>query len=288
MQHALIRYRLDSNTFLEHRCQDDDWLTEEVPVALVFNGISHAVMLASPSDLDDFALGFALTEGLIASVQDCYGIEVRTVPQGMEVQLAISARAEQALKARRRSLAGRTGCGLCGVESLTQVTRAIAPLTEAEQTCTVKPELVLQTFAAMRPLQNEQNRSGCTHAAAWCDADGRILLLREDVGRHNALDKIIGAASRAQLAPSAAWIAITSRASFEMVQKCAAARVGLLAAASAPTALAVRQAQQLGLALAGFVRGHTLAVYTHAERFIISAEPPMRAQAHASLTTEAL
>ena len=240
-----------------------DLLAQEVPVALVFNGVSHAVMLASPLDLEDFALGFALTEGLIASPRDLYGVESQAVEGGIELRLAVSAESEWGLKARRRSLAGRTGCGLCGTDSLAQVQRALAPA----------PAVRVPTGAlglAQRGLwqhQVLQQLTGATHAAAWCAPDGRVRLVREDVGRHNALDKLIGALVRAGDDPREGFAAITSRASFEMVQKTVAAGIGALAAVSAPTELAVHTAQSLNLALAGFVRGSDGVAYTFAERF---------------------
>nr|WP_310734410.1 formate dehydrogenase accessory sulfurtransferase FdhD [Ideonella livida] len=245
-----------------------DWLAEERPVALVFNGLSHAVMMASPADLEDFALGFAFTEGLIEQPAQLYGCEVQDTPAGLELQLDVASRAFEALKARRRTLAGRTGCGLCGTDSLDQVglpLPAVAPVR-------VAPAAPARAQRELRAHQHLQQRTGACHAAAWCGLDGAVLCVREDVGRHNALDKLIGALLRqpggfgpAQAAQG--FIAITSRASFEMVQKTARAGVGLLAAVSAPTALAVDTARTAGLALAGFVRGDDFVAYTGAERF---------------------
>ncbi|TNF59884.1 MAG: formate dehydrogenase accessory sulfurtransferase FdhD [Burkholderiales bacterium] len=248
--------------------QRADQLAEEVPVALVFNGISHAVMLASPTDLEDFALGFALTEGLIGAPDDLFGVEVQAVEGGIELKLAVSAEAEWGLRQRRRSLAGRTGCGLCGTDSLAQVERELPPAPSVRV-----PARALGL--AQRDLwqhQQLQQLTGATHAAAWCGLDGRVALLREDVGRHNALDKLIGALVRAGTDRSQGFAAITSRASFEMVQKAAAAGIGMLAAVSAPTARAVRSAGSLNLALAGFVRGQDGVAYTFAERFGLAPE----------------
>lgn len=258
-----------------------DWLAEELPVALVFNGISHAVMMASPSDLEDFALGFALTEGLIAQAADLYGIEVEPAEHGLALHLTVSSRCFAALKVRRRSLTGRTGCGLCGTDSLDQVCRSLPPLPPVS----VRPAALALAQRSLHHWQTLQQHTGASHAAAWCAADsGQLLLLREDVGRHNALDKLIGALHRqpAQdpppLPPHQGFILLTSRASFEMVQKTAMAGVGLLAAVSAPTALAVRTASAAGLALAGFVRGDNFVAYTHPERFGLGtpakASPP--------------
>jgi FdhD protein len=247
-----------------------DWLADEVAVALVFNGISHAVMMASPADLEDFALGFGLTEGLLEHPGELYGIEVREVPEGLELQLEVSAACEWRLKERRRTLAGRTGCGLCGTDSLAEVRRALPPLTPVS----VEPEALGRAQRELRDLQAVQRLTGASHAAAWCGLDGAVQLAREDIGRHNALDKLIGALVNARIDTSQGFICITSRASFEMVQKTAMAGASLLAAVSAPTALAVKVAAEADLALAGFVRGDDFVAYTHPERFGLPAAPP--------------
>lgn len=246
----------------------EDWLAEEVPVALVFNGVSHAVMMATPFDLEDFALGFALTEGLVASPSDVFSVEVSPacgVPSaGLEVQLHVSSEAEWRLRERRRTLAGRTGCGLCGTDSLDQVHRDLPQLTPVR----FSPIAVTQAQQLLPGWQGLQRATGATHAAAWCNAAGEIVMVREDVGRHNALDKLIGALTRSDFNASAGFICVTSRASFEMVQKAAMANVALLAAVSAPTALAVDVANRCGLQLAGFVRGDRFVTYTYPERWL--------------------
>ena len=247
--------------------QRADWIAEEVPVALVVNGISHAVMLASPCDLDDFALGFAFTEGLVDTPAGLYGVEAREVAQGIELQLEVSSACAWRLKERRRTLAGRTGCGLCGTDSLAQVQRDLAPVAEVH----VRPAALALALRGLREHQAVQRLTGATHAAAWCSLDGAVRLAREDIGRHNALDKLVGAMLRAGENPSSGFVALTSRASLEMVQKAAAAGVGVLAAVSAPTTLAVSRARALGVALAGFVRGEDGVAYTFAERFGLAA-----------------
>ena len=241
-------------------------LAEEVPVALVFNGISHAVMMASPVHLEDFALGFALTEGLIDHASQLYGVEVIHQTNGIELQLDVAAQAEARLKERRRSMAGRTGCGLCGADSLAQVK---LPLPQAPEVL-IDVDAMHRAHAHMRALQPLKQQTGATHAAAWSDAQGEITLLREDVGRHNALDKLIGALSKASTDMQQGFICITSRASFEMVQKTLMAGAGALTAVSAPTRLAVELAEQHNLALAGLVRGQTFTAYSHLTRFTIS------------------
>jgi len=250
-----------------HAQSQADWLADEVPVALVFNGISHAVMMASPADLEDFALGFGLTEGLLDSPAELYGVEVQTVAEGIEVQLQVSAACAWRLKEQRRTLAGRTGCGLCGTDSLDQVRRKL-PRVPARP---FSPQALNRAQRELRQSQAVQQLTGATHAAAWCAGNGEVGLVREDIGRHNALDKLVGALVRAGIETGEGFICITSRASFEMVQKTAMAGVGTLAAVSAPTALAVQTAQQCGLALAGFVRGDTLVAYTFAERLGLAA-----------------
>ena len=241
-----------------------DWLAEEVPVALVFNGISHAVMLATPANLEDFALGFALTEGLIDSPAELYGVDVLPAcEEGITLQLEVSSACAWRLKERRRTLAGRTGCGLCGTDSLAQVRRTLAQAPAVR----VAPGALARAQRGLRMHQAMQQVTGATHAAGWCGLDGSVRIAREDIGRHNALDKLIGALLRAGEDAAAGFAIITSRASFEMVQKAAAAGIGALAAVSAPTALAVRTATELNLALAGFVRGDDGVAYTYPERF---------------------
>lgn len=235
-----------------------DWLAEEVPVALVANGISQAVMMATPADLEDFALGFGLTEGWFLSARELYGVDVVPGCDGIELHLEVASACAMRLKARRRSMAGRTGCGLCGTDSLAQVRQ---PLPQAPVVTVAAPALA-RAQRELRHLQARQQLTGATHAAAFCGCDGQVLLLREDVGRHNALDKLAGAMVKAQVDATAGFVAITSRASFEMVQKAAMAGTGLLAAVSAPTALAVQTARACNLALAGFVRGDDCVAYT--------------------------
>lgn len=240
-----------------------DTVPEEVPVALSYNGISHAVMLASPADLEDFALGFSLSEGILAAPSELYDLELEVDEKGVVVRMRIAEERFAALKGRRRALAGRTGCGLCGVESLDQVARALAPLPDGP----VFPAAALQhALANLRGRQPLRDRTGGVHAAAWADADGGLLLVREDVGRHNALDKLIGALAGGGFDPRAGFALVTSRASFEMVQKAASAGIPLLAAVSAPTGYAIRLAGDVGLTLVGFVRADRHTIYAHPQR----------------------
>ncbi|MFO1219293.1 MAG: formate dehydrogenase accessory sulfurtransferase FdhD [Burkholderiaceae bacterium] len=238
-------------------------LAEEVPVALEFNGLSHAVMLATPTDLEDFALGFALTEGLIDHPGDLLDLEPETRADGIVLHLRVTARCEARLKDRRRSLAGRTGCGLCGTDRLDQVLHLPARPLPATRVRAAALQRAVHALASGQPLKEA---TGATHAAAWCDARGEPQLVREDVGRHNALDKLVGALQRTRIDAGAGLVAVTSRASLEMVQKTAAAGIAVLAARSAPTHLAVQIAQRVGLLLAGYVREGRATVYAGAER----------------------
>ena len=242
-------------------------LAEEVPVALVFNGISHAVMMATPLHLEDFALGFALSEGLIDLASHMYGVEVIEQEQGIELHIDIAAQCEVRLKERKRSMAGRTGCGLCGTDSLAQVKLSLpqAPAIHLDI------QAMQRAHAGLRAMQPLKLQTGATHAAAWSDAYGVIQLVREDVGRHNALDKLIGAMTKAHLDATQGFICITSRASFEMVQKTIQSGAGALTAVSAPTRLAVDIALSHNLLLAGQVRGDSFTAYSYPERFLSTA-----------------
>lgn len=245
-----------------------DVVAEEVPIALVYNGISHAVMLATPQDLEDFALGFSLSEGILDSPSDLYSIEIVQQAQGMELHLDVASHCFQRLKEKRRSMTGRTGCGLCGSESLAQALRI--PVTKLSQkTQKIVGSVINLAFANIRQQQKLQAITGATHASAWVNSRGDVELIREDVGRHNALDKLIGAMAKiskleAKLAQEG-FVVTTSRASYEMVQKTASAGINMLVAISAPTGLAIRVAEQCHLTLVGFARENSYVVYAHPE-----------------------
>lgn len=243
----------------------DDAVAEEVPVALIYNGISHAVMLATPADLDDFALGFSLTEGIVESADEIYSIDPVDAENGIRVEMEIASERFQYLKERRRNLTGRTGCGLCGTDSLSQAI-LIPPVLASNPVFSA--DAIHNGFEKMDEMQILKKQTGATHAAAWLDKEGKVELVREDVGRHNALDKLIGALYSRKTDRSTGAALVTSRASYEMVQKCGSAGIGMLAAVSAPTALAIRMANDINLTLLGFVRqnGHT--VYAHPERLV--------------------
>jgi FdhD protein len=239
-----------------------DVVAEETPIALEYNGVAHTVMLATPADLDDFAVGFSLSEGIVERRDQIFDIETVESTEGLTLRLEISGEAFARIKERRRNQAGRTGCGLCGVESLVQVVRDLSPVASG----TSFPLAALHEGMRRLPAQQLlQQATGAAHAACHVMADGGIEHVREDVGRHNALDKTLGALACAGVGAEGAVI-ITSRASFEMVQKTVALAYGVLAAVSAPTAAAVRLADKLNLTLVGFLRHGGCSIYSHAER----------------------
>lgn len=252
------------------RSEVDDWLAEEVPVAFEFNGVSHAVMMATPQDLEDFAVGFALCEGIVDTAADVHDIEVVHEAEGVTLRIEIATRCFVRLKERRRTLAGRTGCGICGSDSLALAVPR-APRFHAAPP-PVRSAAVSRAMASLRKGQALGLATGATHAAAWCDRDGLPRVLREDVGRHNALDKVVGALAVADVDAARGFIVVTSRASVEMVQKAAVAGVPLLAAVSAPTALAVACARDAGLALAGFARDNDMVIYANPHRITLETE----------------
>jgi formate dehydrogenase accessory protein FdhD len=240
-------------------------LVEEVPVALVYNGISHAVMLASPVDLADFALGFSLSEGIIDGPQELLDLELAPAGDGVEVRLTITARRFAGLKDRRRTLTGRSGCGLCGVESLADAMRPLPAL--ADQTY-LSLRAIRRALDGLAPLQRLNQAAGAVHAAAWADPDGLIRHLAEDVGRHNAFDKVIGAMARRRGGRPPGFAVLTSRLSYELVQKAATTGISALVAISAPTALAVETADRAGICLVALARADSVSVYAHPERIV--------------------
>jgi FdhD protein len=282
-----------------------DKVAEEVPIAMIYNGISHAVMLATPQDLADFALGFSLSEGILQHKSQLYDVEIVVQTNGVELNMDVASIAFAQLKQYRRNLTGRTGCGLCGAESLQDALR-LALLTASNHdkksldmnskytdgAWQPPPESILQStdigpdtqsslkqssqfkvsaaaiqsaFHALQLQQVLQQATGATHACAWVNASGDVKLVREDVGRHNAMDKLIGALAKTSGAENG-FVLTSSRASVEMVQKVALAGHTTLAAISAPTGLAIRVAQQFGVTLVGFLRDNSFVVYSHPQR----------------------
>lgn len=240
-----------------------DELAQEIPVALEYNGISHATLLATPTDLEDLAYGFSFTEGIIRTARDLYDLEIIEAAQGLIIKATIASACLNDLKLRRRSLAGRTGCGLCGIESLDEVRRLLPALPALPGGR--DPAAIARAVEQLRALQPLHLLTGATHAAGWASAAGDIQHVREDVGRHNALDKLIGHMLRHSLHTSDGIAVISSRASFEMVQKAASAGISALVAVSAPTTYAVAMANELNVLLAGFARENLFTVYSHPE-----------------------
>lgn len=240
---------------------DEDVLAEETPVALVYNGISHAVLMATPADLEALALGFSLSEGILEKASELYAVETETVCNGIEVRMDIAAARFHVLKERRRSMSGRTGCGLCGIDSLAAVKPAVRRIPRGGSIRFADVQTALSGFDAHQPLRSQ---TGSVHGAAWV-AGGRIVCAFEDVGRHNALDKLIGHGVKNGFDFTQGFALVSSRASYEMVMKAAAAGIGCLTAVSAPTALAVRLAEEAGMTLIGFAKPQKFTVYSGQE-----------------------
>jgi FdhD protein len=249
VEHAAVR--LDGTIATPVR----ETLAEETPVALLFNGVPHVVMMATPSDLEDFAFGFSLTEGIVEGPQELRFIECLPRERGLALHLAIPGARFEALEARRRNLVGRSGCGLCGAEALDAAIRPVPRITPRTAVAPARLSRALLDLGSAQPM----NRAcGALHATAALIGDE--LLVREDVGRHNALDKVVGGLARRGAVAEA--LLVTSRASYELVHKCASVDIPVLVAVSAPTAHAVRLAEAAGMALYGFARESRLTRYT--------------------------
>ncbi|WP_052056620.1 formate dehydrogenase accessory sulfurtransferase FdhD [Colwellia psychrerythraea] len=264
-QRQVLRYTNDALT----TAMDD--IAEETAIALVYNGISHVVMMSTPKDLYDLAIGFSLSEKIVDDANEILDISATKQALGIEVNITVSNRAVWRLKQQRRNMTGRTGCGLCGAESLQQAMKnqqstvadekknkqAPRELSELTNLAIQKAVLDLQ---AHQPLQQ---MTGAVHAAAWCDENGDIQLIREDIGRHNALDKLIGALNATNIVINhSSFLLISSRASYEMISKAHVAGISLLVAVSAPTALAINIAKNTGMTLVGFARNGRHTIYS--------------------------
>jgi len=249
---------------------EQDVAAEEVPIALEYNGISHTVMLATPADLEDFAIGFSLSEGIIGSADDVYDISSRLEANGVTLSIDIASACFNQLKEKRRSMTGRTGCGLCGADSLATALRlpSMDKKNVAPKGMKVGIAMLTNSLQALSDAQALQQATGATHASALFNASGDLLACREDVGRHNALDKLIGAMQADDLIKQAGFILTSSRASYEMVQKTVSAGVSMLAAVSAPTGLAIRMAEAYSLTLVGFTRQGKFVVYADSQQLI--------------------
>jgi FdhD protein len=238
-------------------------LAEEVPVAIVYNARPYTVVMCTPLDLEDLAAGFSVSEGIVSHIGALERIEVVRSSQGTEIQIELSATDASRLAERSRTLVSRTGCGLCGVELIRDAIRLPEKLPHALDISRDALFLAIHELGKQQTLNNETNT---VHAAAWANQFGELQVVREDVGRHNALDKVLGALGRADTRIRDGFIVVTSRASYEMVQKAAVFGVELVAAVSRPTGLAVRFAQMAGVTLVGLLRGQTANVYSHPQR----------------------
>lgn len=262
---ALVPTRSVGRTVWRHSGASDGERTvpEETAVAFIYNGGSYAVMMATPLDLEDFAVGFSLTERIIASPADISSFEIVEVPVGVELRMWLREPYATALQERRRHIAGPTGCGLCGLESLAEAMRA-PPAVAAGPAFT--PEQIMQALESLAPLQQINRETRAVHAAAFWEPVRGLVALREDVGRHNALDKLGGALARDHIEAGSGMIVLTSRVSVEMVQKAAVIGSPVIVAVSAPTALAIRTAAAAGITLVAVARSDGFEVFTHQQR----------------------
>ncbi|ENU29984.1 formate dehydrogenase family accessory protein FdhD [Acinetobacter sp. CIP-A165] len=256
--------KLGYETMQVHRFHHDvsedqlDYIVQEYPVALIYNGISHAVMMATPSDIENFAKGFSLSEGILQSLTELYSLEISQNELGIQVDMDISARAFMGLKQQRRMMVGQTGCGLCGIESLKQLYSNLPVV--STQVCTTWFNQIPHAIAQLKVRQKISALTGGAHAAAWV-VKGQIIALFEDVGRHNALDKLLGYLAEQNMDVAEGFVVMTSRASYELIRKCAQYNIALLATISAPTSMAIEMAKQSNLTLASFCRGDSFVLY---------------------------
>jgi FdhD protein len=239
-------------------------LPDEVPVAFVFDGTTQAVMMATPDDIADFAYGFALTEGIVTDLTQIEGFEIAEHGEGIEARFWLRGDRQEALVARRRYMAGPVGCGLCGIDSLAEAVRLVPSVAHAAPVFAAQE--IARAADALGACQPLHDLTRATHAAGFLLPGAGVVMAREDVGRHNALDKLIGALWRAGIDPSGGAMVMTSRLSVELVQKCAMAGCGMLIAVSAPTAHALRLAEGAGITLAAFARGGGFDLYSHPQR----------------------
>jgi len=242
-------------------------LAEEVPIALVYNGRPHVVVMGTPTDLEDLAVGFSRTEGIVDESSQIERVDVVRASHGVELQIHIPDASAIRLEERTRGIVSRTGCGLCGVETINDMLHVPARVGSRLH---VTADAMRTVSADLSRQQTINNETSTVHAAAWATPDGELHVIREDVGRHNALDKVLGALARMGMDPSAGFVIVTSRASYEMVQKAATCGVELLAAISRPTGLAIRFAEAADMTLIGLLRGNTANIYCRPERVLVT------------------
>ena len=243
-------------------------LAVEAPVNLVYGSVPHAVMMATPADLDDFAYGFSLTEGIVESADEIRSTRVEAGSDGVRLHVELAPGRLREHLARKRAISGRTGCGVCGIEDLAELPRAALRDTPDVR---VGLPAIAKALAGLDAAQVLGAETRAVHAAAWARLDGTLMAVREDVGRHNALDKLIGALMRDGTQPTDGFLIITSRCSFEMVEKAARLGAAVIVAISAPTSLALERAEAHGLTLCAIARSDTLTVFTGAERLVAGA-----------------
>lgn len=240
-------------------------IPDETPVAISYNGSSQAVMMATPADLEDFAIGFSLSEGVIGQAVEIDSLEIVPHDDGVELRMWLAGDVAERLQQRRRHIAGPTGCGLCGVDSIAEAVRPVATVGAGRS---FSPQQIIAAIEALPPLQKLNVETRAVHAAAYFTLEQGILHVREDVGRHNALDKLVGALARDRIDAANGIVLLTSRVSVEMVQKTAAIGAAVLVAVSAPTALAVRMAEAAGITLAAIARSDGFEIFTHPQRIV--------------------
>jgi FdhD protein len=242
-------------------------LAEEVPIALVYNGRPHVVVMGTPTDLEDLAVGFSRTEEIVDDSSLIERVEVVRASHGIELQIGIPEASARRLEERTRGMVSRTGCGLCGVETINDMLHVPA---RVGSRLFVTADVLSEVSAELSRQQTINNETSTVHAAGWATPDGELHVIREDVGRQNALDTVLGALGRMGMDPSTGFVIVTSRASYEMVQKAATCGVELLAAISRPTGLAIRFAEAADMTLVGLLRGKTANIYCRPERVLVT------------------
>jgi len=243
-------------------------IADETPLALTYNGGTYAVMMGTPRDLRDFAIGFSLTEGIVQSAEEIESVDVVALDDGIELRMWLASEKAARISERRRHIAGPTGCGICGLESIAEAVRPVAVVPRGR---IFSPAGIMAAMAAVAPLQALNIETRAVHAAAfWTPLHG-IVAIREDVGRHNALDKLAGALVQQELGAGDGMVLLTSRVSVEMVQKAASMGAPLMVAVSAPTALAVRMADAAGITLCAIARADGFEIFTHPQRIAVEA-----------------